>query len=62
MRSEVLINVLLSTVTQGSKLPNSEIPSPSSNSATENMAGDLGQRSFLLLDEKENLQVEPGIE
>lgn len=50
-----LINVLISSVTQGSKLPTSEKASPSS--AAENTTTDLEQRSFLLLDEKENLQV-----
>ena len=52
---KVVINVLISTVTQGSKLPTSEKASPSS--ASENTTTDLEQRSFLLLDEKENLQV-----
>ena len=52
---KVLIHILISAVTQGSKSPTSEKASPSS--AAENTTTDLEQRSFLLLDEKENLQV-----
>ena len=52
-----MINFSISTLTQGSKLPTAEKASRSS--ATENTTSttDIEQRSFLLLDEKENIQV-----